>query len=183
MRSTRGRCCSLVLALATMPLCGFVCVDYYSEITDGAVVGDVALDEDAPALAISGTIETSELEGTTFQYCELGVEASLSNGADESGYLEIWKLDAPFGATTELHESLRFGEAAIPGRIGDDPGTLETFWFAYDYPVVEDAAGEFHLVLTLAGNAEVSGELSVVGSLCSFAENPGDATISVEVQP
>lgn len=182
MRLRHSRWIGLALACAAMPLCGFVCVDYYSEITAEAVVGDVALSQDSPALAISGTIQTSELEGSTYQYCELWVEAALSNAADESGYLQIWMLDAPYQETTELFPSLRFGEAAIPGRLGDDPGQLETLWFAYDYPVVEDGAGEFHLVLTLDGGAEVSGQLTVVGSLCSFAEHPGDADISVEVQ-
>lgn len=183
MRRVLERWIGLALACTAMPLCGFVCVDYYSEITDVATMDDVSLSESSPALAISGTIQTSDLDGSTYQYCELWVEAALFNAADESGYLQIWMLDAPYQETTELFPSIRFGEAAIPGGLGDEPGFLETYWFAYDYPVVADGGGEFHLVLTLDGAAEVSGQLTVVGSLCSFAQHPGEAAITVEVQP
>ncbi len=181
-RSNR-RTVGIALVCAALPLCGFVCVDYFHEILDDAVVGEVVLTEDAPAFAVSGTIETTDLASSDYQYGGMWVETALTNSADESGYLELWVLDAPWDGTAELYPQQRVGEGAIPGAIGGEAGRLETTWYAGDYPTMVDGAAEFHLLLTLNGAATVAGQLTVVGSLCSFMRDPAEAQITVEVQP
>lgn len=145
-----------------------------------APLGTVTLSPDAPILEVSGQLSGNrDLLQSDAHTFDINVALWGDNTSAESGLLRIYAVDETWDPSLPLPDEALIGSQTIRGALGNEEAT-----FSASGSALLDSLSDFHLVLVLEGDAELTGDLTLsanaYGGSLAKESNP---VLKIEVDP